>query len=387
MKTLRLRDIIARSPLALLAVTLVAGCQGVDLTPTASGPDEDVYVVADSSSWNGIVGDALRSEIGGFVQTLPTPERAYKLIHRPLITERDLRDLKKKKNVIFVGALSDSSTESTFLRGAFSAEALAAVRNGGGAVVPRDDPWRRYQKVFYVAAETPELVAETIEQNGQDMLDALNEVSRTRLHKDMFEKARQFDIEEKILDEHGFRVQIQHDYQIAIDTTDFIWLRRIISSDSWRSLFVYYIDGADPSHISADWVIAKRDSLARLYLQGNAGGWVEVDQRRPMEFKTIDFLDRYGLETRGLWQMVGPDESGDRVVQYGAGGPFLSYTFYDQDSGRIYIIDGMVFAPGFSKRDFLRQLEVIAYTFKSKREAQKSETANATAALVMGAVR
>lgn len=365
----------------LVLVIFLAGCEGVNLTPPATGPDDQIFVVADSASWNGAIGDALRAELGSYVQTLPTPEAAYELVHRQLTSERQLRDLQRKKNIIFVAALSDSSAESVFLQSAFSAEALAAVKSGDGAVVPRDDVWRRFQKVYYVAGETQDGVARTIEANGPDMLDALNTISRQRLEIDMFRKARQFDKEEHLLDRHDFMLKVQHDYHFAIDTTDFVWMRRLVGSETWRSLFVHYIEAGDPSHISADWVLAQRDSLSRLYLQGNTGGWVEVDRRRPMEFRTIDFLGRYGFESRGLWQMVGPDENGD-VVQYGGGGPFVSYTFYDDDSGRVYMIDGMVFAPGFGKRDFLRQMEVIAYTFKSRKEVEESTRSNATPALV-----
>ncbi|NNE35808.1 MAG: DUF4837 family protein, partial [Rhodothermales bacterium] len=346
--------------LTFIVASVLTGCKGVNLTPSATGPDDQIFVITDSASWNGVIGDALRSELGAFVQTLPTPETAFDLIHRPLTTQRQLRDLQKRKNLVFVAALEDSTAESSFLQSAFSPEALAAIKSGG-AVVSRDDVWRRFQKVYYVAAETPAEVARTIESNGPDMLDALNNITRQRVEIDMFKKGRQFDKEERLLEKHDFKVKVQHDYHFAVDTTDFVWLRRIVGSETWRSLFVYYIEGGDPSHISADWVLAQRDSLSRLYLQGNMGGWVEVDRRRPMEFQTIDFLGRYGFEFRGLWQMVGPDDTGKKV-QYGGGGPFLSYTFYDEDSGRLYMIDGMVFAPGYGKRDFLRQMEVIAHT-------------------------
>jgi hypothetical protein len=52
-------------------------------------------------------------------------------------------------------------------------------------------------------------------------------------------------------------------------------------------------------------------------------------------------------------------------VEYGMGGPFLNYTFYDESSRRLYMIDGMVFAPGYDKREFLRQMEVISHTFRT----------------------
>ena len=73
--------------------------------------------------------------------------------------------------------------------------------------------------------------------------------------------------------------------------------------------------------------------------------------------------------------MIGRDEDG-RKIEYGMGGPFVNYTFYDESTERIYMIDGMVFAPGFDKREFLRHVEAIAHTF---RLAAESEVTAATA--------
>jgi len=180
----------------------------------------------------------------------------------------------------------------------------------------------------------------------------------------MFEKGQQPDIEARIMERHGFAVNVQHDYFVAIDTTDFVWLRRVLS-DTWRSLFIYYEDNADPSDLTPEWIYEKRDALTKKYVQGNMGGYVTIDYRRPLETENINFLDHYGFETRGLWHMVGEDENGD-TIPFGMGGGFLTYAFYDQETSRIYLIDGMVFAPGYAKREFLRQMEVIAYTFRSQ---------------------
>lgn len=74
--------------------------------------------------------------------------------------------------------------------------------------------------------------------------------------------------------------------------------------------------------------------------------------------------------------MIGPDDDGN-IVSYGMGGPFVTYAFYDQDSGRIYLVDGMVFAPNFKKREFLRQLEVTAHTFRTQSELEPGKIARA----------
>jgi hypothetical protein len=165
------------------------------------------------------------------------------------------------------------------------------------------------------------------------------------------------------METHGFAVHGQYDFLLAKDTTDFVWLRRILS-DSWRSVFVHYIDNASPAMLDPEWIYATRDSLTREYVQGNLGGFVEIDRRRPLTTREVDFLGRFGYETRGLWHMVGEDENGNRVP-FGMGGPFVSYAFYDEPSGRLYLIDGMVFAPNHGKRDFLRHMEVIAHTFRT----------------------
>ncbi len=53
------------------------------------------------------------------------------------------------------------------------------------------------------------------------------------------------------------------------------------------------------------------------------------------------------------------------------GGPFVSYAFFDEDTGRFYLIDGMIYGPRYTneeKREFLRQMEAIAHTFRTSGE-------------------
>ena len=91
--------------------------------------------------------------------------------------------------------------------------------------------------------------------------------------------------------------------------------------------------------------------------------------RRPVETDTVNLAGRFALETRGTWRMTGD----------AMGGPFVSYAFFDEDTGRFYLIDGMIYGPRYTtaeKREFLRQMEAIAYTFR---------TDNAGAEVVAGA--
>ena len=368
----RLSDTRSLPPLLLITFVLLLfgsllGCESLENTPTAIGREGEITVVIDSAQWRGVVGEAIREELGMWIGTLPAPERMFDLAQISLTSPSVLDLVRKQKNVVFVAPLSDTTNEAKFIESRLDEGAKAAILEGQSAVIPRRDLWRRYQQVVYITANTPEAVAEAIHERGEDLRYLFNKITRERMTLEMFEKGRQKDLEELIMTEHGFAVNVQHDYFIAIDTTNFIWLRRVISPDSWRSLFVYYEENGDPSELTPEWVYATRDSLTRKYVRGTLDGFVAIDYRRPLETENINFLDRFAYETRGLWHMLGIDENGEEY-EYGMGGPFLTYAFYDQNTGRTYLIDGMVFAPGFNKREFLRQLEVIAYTFRTREE-------------------
>ena len=176
---------------------------------------------------------------------------------------------------------------------------------------------------------------------------------------------------------HDFAVNVQSDFQIALDTTTasegFVWLRRILAQTR-REFFVYYVDDVSPDQITPEWIYAKRDSLTRRHLRGNVQGFVKIDYRRALNTDQQSFLDRYGFETQGLWYMVAPLGGGNNLQPVGGGGPFINYTFYDQATDRVYMLDGSIFAPEFDKLDFLRQMEVMARTFRTDEEAQSSAT-------------
>jgi hypothetical protein len=340
----------------MLAAFAVGGCDDVDRRPIASGTEGTITVVTDSATWAGPVGDAIRAELGRDVETYPVPEPEFDFDQVDL-TSNDFfeRVIKKRKYLLFAGALDGESTVSQFIRGGLDSATTVSLLEGGSGIFQHPDAWYRRQIVVYATAPSPEALVDQIHENGDNLRFVFNRATRERLTERMFKRMRQRDIEEDIAKKHDFAISVQHDYFVAQDTLNFVRLRRVLS-DTWREVFVTYIEDGNPSLISPDWIVATRDSLTELYVRGTFDdSYVEVDQRRPLTIENTDFLGRYAYEMRGLWRMTGD----------AMGGPLLNYTFYDEDQRRIYMIDGMVFAPTFDKREFLRQIEAIAYTFRT----------------------
>ena len=380
MTTLSSRFFLRRFGLPLVAALLLTGvlaCEG-DYRPRASGEEGAITVVVDSTNWTGALGEAIRANLGPWVETLPTAERYFQLKQVDLDSERTFESIKDRKNLVFIAPLSDSTNEASFLRRRLSPDAREAVLEGQTAVVEKPDLWRRSQRVYFVTAASGEALVQALEQEGSRIRQTFKQVTLERMEREMFEKERQRNLEDSLMRTHDFAVNVQHDFvlteQNRTDSTGFVHLRRVLS-DTWRNVMIYYVKDARPGRITPEWITSTRDSLGRIYQRGNVAGFVRTDYRRPLQTQEIDFLDRFAYETRGLWHMVADRDSVDadpslgKWVELGMGGAFVNFSFYDQSTGRVYMIDGSVFAPGYDKLEFIRHMEIIARTFRTQQEA------------------
>ncbi|PQJ34190.1 DUF4837 domain-containing protein [Salinibacter sp. 10B] len=362
-------------------LALVVGCDG-DYRPRAIGKEGEVTVVMDSSLWTGAVGDTFRATVTPWIETLPQPERYFEIRHLELSSERAYESIQDLKNVVIAAPLSDSTNEANFLRRRLSEEAKQAIQNGQSAVVGKPDLWRRSQRVFFVTAATADDLEQVLKKQGEEIRRTFKEITLARMEREMYEDARQFALEDSLMQRHDFAVNVQHDFQIAIDTmsasSGFVWLRRVLARTR-REFFVYYEENASPSQLSPEWVYTTHDSLTQEYLRGSVSGFVRIDYRRSLETSQTNVLSRYGYKTRGLWHMVKPGENEGEFMSVGGGGPFLAYAFYDQPTDRLYLLHGSVFAPDFDKLQFLRQMEVMANTFRTREDLDQA-TDSATVA-------
>jgi len=360
----------------LLTLAVLVGCEG-DYRPRAIGKEGEVTVVMDSTHWTGSVGETFRETVTPWVNTLPQAERFFDIRHLELSSERTYESIQDLKNVVIAAPLSDSTNEADFLRRRLSEEARQAVVDGQSAVVAKPDLWRRSQRVFFVTAADSSSLADLLQERGETIRSTIEEITLERMEREMYDDARQYALEDSLTNRHGFAVNVQHDYQIAVDTTTestgFVWLRRILAQTR-REFFVYYEENASPSTLSPEWLYATHDSLTREYLRGNVAGFVRIDYRRSLETEQTTFKDRYGYASRGLWHMVKSGEQEGEFQSVGGGGPFVAYAFYDKPSDRIYLLHGSVFAPDFDKLELLRQMEVMARTFRTRGDQQQSDS-------------
>jgi len=114
-----------------------------------------------------------------------------------------------------------------------------------------------------------------------------------------------------------------------------------------RSIVVSWRDGVPAEPVSADWVLAWRDSLSQALHEP-----VQTADRERFEVRQ---LNDGGLEVQGVWNTV----SGE----WPAAGPYMNRLVVCPDQDRTYLLDAWLYAPGQSKYEFMLQLQTVLDTF------------------------
>ncbi|MDT0631909.1 DUF4837 family protein [Rubrivirga sp. S365] len=366
---------------AALAVVLavLAGCESFAGQTTARGDVEEITVVSDSATWAGPVGEAIRAELAQPIATLPGNQGAFKLNFQPL-TSRFFDQLKLRRALVFAAPIDADGPIGDFIRARVGEGGLDAVRSGGVAAFNlRPDLWANGQLVVIATAADERALAREFLQRGPELRAAFNALARENTTGEMFARLRQEDLEADLLDAHDYRVQIQHDYVQVQDTAataggldgSFVRYRRVLS-DTWRDFFVFAADGVETLPPPAE-IDRITNDLLETFARGTLdSSYVQLDDQRPMTRDTAEIAGRPAQETRGFWYMT------NDIM----GGSFVRYAFVDPATDRLYVFYGMTFAPDrrLDKRSFLRQMEAVAYTFRTRADLEAEARAEGGAA-------
>jgi hypothetical protein len=216
-----------------------------------------------------------------------------------------------------------------------------------------------------LAAPTIEELNKRILLDKENLLHYFRKASNKRLLRSLYNSSfENKQVEAVLLKDYGWMIYIQSDFKIGkeVPEDNFIWIRRGMNTDMERWIFVHWIENADPNWLNEDSITTIRDRLTKKhYLSADNSAHVMIAQDQLTNYEEVNFLGRYALMANGFWRFS--DKSG--------GGPYLSYTFYDEESKRIYILDGSIFAPKYYKKKLIQQLDVTLQSFLFKHEMSK----------------
>ncbi|MEW6196296.1 MAG: DUF4837 family protein [Bacteroidota bacterium] len=340
----------------ILSTMIVISCD--QSKKPASGQEDELIVFADSAEFYNLE-NSLITVFGKVIYT-PQPENLFYLTRKDL---SEFEKYKNRKNIIFIAPLGSQSKVSKFIEDIISPDVKKLVNEDSISVINKYNLWANNQLVMVITSSGMEKLNKNILKEHENLLHYFQKISNERLFQSLYnEKYEQKKIEAGFLKDYEWMIYVQSDFYLAKNNPEgkFVWLRRSPGTDMERWIFIHWIDNASPMQLNRDSVYAIRNNLTRQYFRSaDDSSYVEISN----DLKTtteVNFLNRYALFTQGLWRMA--DGS--------MGGPFINYTFYDEHTKRLYMLDGSVYAPKYYKKKLIQQVDVIMQSFLTGREVK-----------------
>ena len=321
--------------------------------PKSEGGDTNLFIIAEESDWK-VLEPTLREAFEKTIIT-PQPEKVF-VLH--WIPPEKFNEVAKRKNLIILGTFETRGELKSKIEKMLSPEVRAKVAAEEEYVFTKKDPWAKNQLLMVLVGNNLDELKQKIAENKEFLYDLFKKKLIKDTAEEMFAKYEQKNLEKELLRKYGWTLRIQHDYFLNIERPQnhFIMLRRTLPGRE-RWLFVHWIDNADSSIINHEWLIKKRNQLTKKFYQND-----RINERFTKS-RRIKFLGRDAWVLEGLW------ENDEKV----AGGPFKMYAFYDMATERIYLIDIAVYFPAGEKEPFLRQLDIMAHTFRTNQEITEKD--------------
>lgn len=350
----------------LVILTTAWACDGADTEsdsnlPRASSVPNEILVVMDSAKWQGTVGDQLRDIFAAPIPGLPQEEKAFNVRY---VSPRFFKGfMKHYPNIVFVTTLDDNSPDSRVMRTYFTENSLQQMRqNPEMFMFPLKNEFARGQEVLHLFGQTEEALLQKLQENEDRLRNYFIKFERDRLSRKLFTGLPEKELSEYVERKHGFRMEFPMGYDVAIEGENFIWIRQL-DQDIDKSIWVGYQDYNNENVFTQENILDLRLQIASQYIFGNdSTTYMRTEKDVPVHTRELNFKGNYAVETRGLWRL-------NNMVM---GGPFVSYTFVDEPTNRLYYIEGFVYAPGENKRQPIREVEAILHTFKTVQQQQSA---------------
>ncbi|MDQ3534208.1 MAG: DUF4837 family protein [Bacteroidota bacterium] len=328
--------------------------------PPSTGSNADIIVVIDSLHWAGPLGEEIRNTFKEPIPGLPQDE-PYFFVNQvnPFQMNNVLRSV---KNLVYVATLNNQSNAGRKLKSEFTRESIERIsQNSDVFMLLKKNVFAKDQEVLHLFGNNEQELISNISKNRDQIRELFHKKEIERISRIIFTREVK-GITRTLENDHQFSLRIPTGYEMVYNKKNFVWIR-LFDRDVDKNIFVSYQDYTSEDIFKDENILKLRDlEVRKLGEDTDDVVYMKTETLIPIETETITFAGKYAVETRGLWKL-----SNNTM-----GGPFLSYVFVDEELKRLYYIEGYVYSPGKDKRNFMKEIEAILWTFKTKSQLKAS---------------
>lgn len=321
-------------------VLLLCACE--NLKPRAQGADNEVIVIASFGDRKDL--KLVLSKIFNDTLYTPQPEPYFKIVW---VEPKNFNQVNDHVNVI-VGAIGTNvkNTGVKLVKNLLSTDQYESAIQDNNQLIFSNDVFARNQNYLIInGVEKKELMKLVLDQ-GPWLKKQYDKLFIKRQSKHLFESSTlQKELEISLSDRYGWSMKIPWGYTVIKDSLEsqFFWIGR---------------------EMPYRWLAVKREK--GLFFSDSSSVKNYIDSFPEKYFGNIKYSESFlkiepsTFNNWGAWKISGLWEN----LEEAQGGPFVSYFFYDEKSNQSFFIHTMIFHPGKDKYMLLRQLDIIAHSFR-----------------------
>ena len=310
---------------------LAAGCENEkkpQVLPSISGKAGEVEIVSSKAVWESEAGNAIRTVLQAEYPFTPQKESKYRIYNVP--PEGFVNVFRLHRNILYVHIADTCAKKMTISK----------------------NVWAEPQTMISVFAPDEASAAELILSQDEKICETFEDAERERViyNAKKFENAG---LAQLIRTRFGGSPCFPSSYTLKKDAGDFVWIS-YETTYTTQGIFIYRFPYTGEQQFSLEELVKKRNEVMKENVPGsNEGSYMITNPVITPGYWKKSYKGREFTEIRSLWET-----QNDYM-----GGPFISDAFRSADGKDIIVIEGFVYAPKYDKRDYLRQLEAIIYSW------------------------
>lgn len=324
--------------MAVLACLLaLSGCKDKNkrnLMPNVSGKAGEVLVVIEREHWEGNLGVAIREVLASDTPYLAQREPLFSLSNVPPGSFNSM--FKVHRNILLVNINPQN------------------VSNG---VIYKNNQWARPQAVVQLSAADAEEALSLFSESGGTIAEYFEQSERDRIiaNAKLYEEHA---LQEPVKKVTGGILHFPSGYRCRKFTEDFVWIADEKQYTN-QTVLVYKYPVSGPDVFALENIIQARNEVMQANVPGMFdGSYMTTSAAMDPTTRSMRYHGRDFMETRGFWEV-----HGDFM-----GGPFVSHSFYSPDGESVIVLEAFVYAPRYDKRQYLRQVEALLYSFEWEKD-------------------
>jgi hypothetical protein len=326
-----------------LMATMLASCngkgKGIGLLgdPTSSGRPYEVLVVADTGFWDRPAGTALYDLLNSSVPGLPQQEPQFDVSR--IDPPHYRTTFKMFRNIITLDINGNFYTQTRLKY--------------------RYDEYAYPQAILEIHTPSEGELATFLKYHGQEIINFFVKVEMNREAKELEEKHSQL-VTDMAKQMFGCKFFAPREIKSKKKGKNFFWASSNTGNASLNvCMYAYPYPG--PAAFTKAYFVHQRDSFMRANIPGEEPNMFMKTDTFGLDVHNVVVKRSFAQEARGLWEM-----ENDAM-----GGPFVSHARVDTVRNRVVVVEGFVYAPDKTKRNWMRRLEASLYTLDLPARSRK----------------